>query len=785
MNGGLAILALGFGNPAMLVGLGAASIPIIIHLLHKRRYKETSWAAMRFLAEAARKQSRRLRWEQLLVLLIRCLAVMFLATAFARPFFDNAFSSVSGREPRHVIVVLDDSFSMGQQIGNETRLEQGKEAVRQMISGSITGDGYSLICMTREMQAELLTPTFRQDSLLSELEDLQPTQRSVDLNNTFARLESLLQESPQPRNKEILLVSDFQQRDWEPSGSQRELLESRIARLEGEQLRFTFLDVGGGDTSNLAVSKIKIEPQPILVGQSATITATIQGYGGATLDGAAIELLIDDRSIATRSVSNANGTSANLAFVHTWQSAGQRKISVRITEDRLEADNQRFQVIDVREAVRVLLVEGKPAGSTREKSSHYLRAALETVMHPVSNQPLFEITTTDALGLNDFPLQEFEVIGLCNLPGLNENQTALMRRHLSTGGGLLIVHGDQTDIRSWTTTLNRLSDRSWPVTLQEQDASQDEVWGFLTTELTHPVVKPFDGNPGTGLESAVIWQRIPLKLDDTRDAEAILDFDDGSPALVAISLPNGRCLETAMACDATSGSWAPLNGSFPPIAIEIFRYLVSEDSGDSESLVGESLEGLLPIDQFVPEVSVIDPVGERARIEPIAASAQSPLRSWNYDATSRSGFYQIDFGLPSLAPEIVAVNVDPREGDLTPSSKEEIRKELFQNPQWNVRTTPTINSGQVAGFRESPLSQWLLWLGLALLAVEVALVWNFSVGLIALLSVTVLAGVLILSKWIGPAPAIAGGVLISCLLMLLILQRVLSRWKRKKSRSFF
>lgn len=785
MNGNFVVLALGFGNPAMLVGLGAATIPIIIHLLHKRRYKETSWAAMRFLAEAARKQSRRLRWEQLLVLLIRCLAVMFLATAFARPFFENGFSSVSGREPRHVIVVLDDSFSMGQQIGNETRLEQGRDAVRQLVSGNNTGDGYSLICLTDELQAELLAPTFRQDSFLSELEEIQPTQRAVNLNGALARLESLLQEAPQPRNKEILIVSDFQQRDWAPSGSQRELLQTRISRLAADNVRFTFLDVGGGDYGNLAVTNIEIEPNPVLAGQSATITATIHSYGGATLEGAAAELLIDGRSIATQPLQTATESSTSVSFVYAWQSAGQQNIRVRLTKDRLETDNQRFQVVNVRDAVRVLLVEGNPAGSTREQSSHYLRTALETVMHPVSSQPLFEITITDALGLSDLPLQEFEVIALCNLPGLSEHQTALIRRHLSTGGGLLLVHGDQTDSRSWTTNLSRLNDRPWPLAFQEQEASQTEVWGFLTTELSHPVVKPFAGNPGTGLESAVIWQRVPWRLEETRDAEVILFFDDGSPALVSVSLPDGRCLQMAMSCDATSGSWAPLNGSFPPIAIEMFRYLVSDDAKDSENLVGLSLEGVLPVDQFIPEVNVIDPQGERTRVEPFAASVQTPLRVWNHNETSQSGFYQIDFGLPSLPPETIAINVDPREGDLTPASKEDIRKELFQNPGLNVRMTPTINSGEVGSFQESPLSQWLLWLGLALLAVEVAMVWNFSAGLIALLGVSVLAGVLTLSKWIGPAPSIAGGILISCLMTLLVLQRFLSHKQRKKARPLF
>src|SRR5437764_9984736 len=73
------LLAIGFesfASPALLWGLALAAVPLIIHLLNKRKHREMNWAAMRFLLEAVRKNSRRLRIEQLILLAVRTLLLV-------------------------------------------------------------------------------------------------------------------------------------------------------------------------------------------------------------------------------------------------------------------------------------------------------------------------------------------------------------------------------------------------------------------------------------------------------------------------------------------------------------------------------------------------------------------------------------------------------------------------------------------------------------------------------------------------------------------------------------
>src|SRR6478735_3057446 len=80
------ILAVGFVTWGFVAaGALAMAIPIIIHILNRRRFKTITWAAMEFLLRAMRKNRRRLRFEQWLLLATRCLLVLLLGMALARP----------------------------------------------------------------------------------------------------------------------------------------------------------------------------------------------------------------------------------------------------------------------------------------------------------------------------------------------------------------------------------------------------------------------------------------------------------------------------------------------------------------------------------------------------------------------------------------------------------------------------------------------------------------------------------------------------------------------------
>src|SRR5215211_148311 len=132
-------LALGFVTPAFFfAGLLLASIPIIIHILNRRRYKTVNWAAMEFLLRAMRKNRRRLKFEQWILLATRCAVLVLIATALARPMGcrDSALARATGQRNALHVIVIDNSYSMAYEAGRPdapTHLDRAKRLAKELI----------------------------------------------------------------------------------------------------------------------------------------------------------------------------------------------------------------------------------------------------------------------------------------------------------------------------------------------------------------------------------------------------------------------------------------------------------------------------------------------------------------------------------------------------------------------------------------------------------------------------------------------------------------------------
>src|SRR5262252_383261 len=110
-----------FLAPYMLWGTLTAAVPIALHFFFRSRYRNVPWAAMKFLLTAIEQTSRRLKFQEILLLLLRCAILILLAIALARP-LSSAFSSAGGTAAVDVVMVFDTSFSMSAREGDQTRL---------------------------------------------------------------------------------------------------------------------------------------------------------------------------------------------------------------------------------------------------------------------------------------------------------------------------------------------------------------------------------------------------------------------------------------------------------------------------------------------------------------------------------------------------------------------------------------------------------------------------------------------------------------------------------------
>ncbi len=108
------------------------AVPLILHFFYKARYRKLPWAAMRFLKLAIEQTSRRMRFQEYVLLALRCLVLLLLALALARPTI-RAVGTGGRGEAVDAIFVFDVSYSMGARDGDATRLDRAKDAALSVL----------------------------------------------------------------------------------------------------------------------------------------------------------------------------------------------------------------------------------------------------------------------------------------------------------------------------------------------------------------------------------------------------------------------------------------------------------------------------------------------------------------------------------------------------------------------------------------------------------------------------------------------------------------------------
>src|SRR5262245_17401673 len=156
----LVLLGFLFETPlaALGVAVAGASIPLVIHLLNRRRYRVVNWAAMRFLLAAQRRKARRMRLEQATLLAIRAAVILLLVFAMAsvtpwaeamwlRLFPDQGIIATAVGHRSHKIIVIDGSFSMAAKLAERSCFERARDLAIQIVRQSSDADGFSVVLM--------------------------------------------------------------------------------------------------------------------------------------------------------------------------------------------------------------------------------------------------------------------------------------------------------------------------------------------------------------------------------------------------------------------------------------------------------------------------------------------------------------------------------------------------------------------------------------------------------------------------------------------------------------
>jgi hypothetical protein len=351
------ILAFGFGNVLMLGWLAAAAAPILIHLWNRRHYREQPWAATRFLLQALKTQSRRLRIEQWLLLALRVAAIAAVMFAAAQP-FATAPDRLTASDPVHRIYVLDRSFSMAYRPAAETLFDHARDRIRASVEGGTPGDGLSLVVMGGPAAAVIGSPTFEPGRFLEELDRLSVGDGLAQLGDAVRAVESVVsraeQAAPQLTRREVTFVSDLTRPTWQPADAAARAEIDQALQTLAAQCELRLDDVGEAQATNLAVTELRPLDPLLSTRALAEFEVEVRAFGAGGQRPAELTALIDGRTVRSGSVTAAPGQPGRWDFAHRFDTAGEHTVEVRVADNRLSPDDRRWSVVEVRDQIRIL-----------------------------------------------------------------------------------------------------------------------------------------------------------------------------------------------------------------------------------------------------------------------------------------------------------------------------------------------------------------------------------------------------------------------------------------------
>jgi len=192
-----------FLHPLALVGLAAAAIPALLHLLERRVPPEVEFPPLRYLSEAERQNARRLKLRHLLLLILRTALIVLIVLAAARPLFPTPASGGSPHEPTALAVILDNSPSSGLVVDGRPALERLKAMARGSLARASASDRLWLVLADGVARAG--TP----EALLATVDSAAVSARRLDLTAAVRAATQLVGAEPLPA-REVHVVSDLQ-----------------------------------------------------------------------------------------------------------------------------------------------------------------------------------------------------------------------------------------------------------------------------------------------------------------------------------------------------------------------------------------------------------------------------------------------------------------------------------------------------------------------------------------------------------------------------------------------
>lgn len=427
-----------FIHTALLAGLGAIAIPIILHLLNRRTAKTLDWGAMRFLLESIESRRRRIELEEALLMACRCLLFGLLALAVARPFSPPgsqipwvavlpafllglvavssavilrasrrmfwwllltglalfAYCAASVMYERYlnqkrfgttgkkdIAFIIDASTSMQLRSGKAgSNFELAVAEAREIVEKTGGGSAFSLVLGGPVPMPRIPVPVVNKNDIYEALADAAPVKGKMAAFDCLARAAESLSRGSNP-NKEIIILTDGQNIGWDLENRARwdALMEGMSVAFDKRPPQVLFRRYSLPQTfRNAAVAGISFSREVIGMDRPVGIEVTLENTGTEAVTPSLLQVQIGEVKVEDRNIGQlAPGSRQIFRFPHQFKTPGNHVVTATLTAaDDLPLDDTTSAVCHVVDKLGVLLVDGNPGTGVLAGSARFTAMAL-------------------------------------------------------------------------------------------------------------------------------------------------------------------------------------------------------------------------------------------------------------------------------------------------------------------------------------------------------------------------------------------------------------------------
>ena len=658
-----------FLYPILLFGLAAAALPILIHLLNRRRLKRIRFPAVKFILLSQKRISRSYRLRHWLLLALRTLAVVLLALLLANPIFQTGAGLFAGGGPIALVVLLDNSLSMTWS-GNGEGFKQAKEAARLLISALNAGDRAVLI-PTNMTGKEPLRLKEEKEVLLRELDAIEIADGTANLTAALTKAYELL--SQPAGQKEIRLITDMGLTGWD---------QFSISSLKqyDPSIPFKTIRVGPDQQAlNGTIKEIRLADPGVGVNLPLHIEATVANFGELEIKDLLVQLSIDGENKEQKLISIGPRGESAANFQTRLTQPGSHVGQITLKKERLAGNTTAYFALDAQDKLRVLVVDGDPQTSLAQSESFFLTRALNPAGERDSS--LFLPTVIIPDGLDAAPLDGYQVVILCNVATISDNVLAKLQAFVRQGGGLLVFGGDRVQPDNYNLRLAQSSPALLPAQIRGKKTGAETTGEKIgKIDLAHPALQGLsDPILLESMKSARVWGYANMT---APGQSVLLSLAGGEPLLLEQRVSAGRVLFMATSADR---DWTdlPVKTAYLPFVQSLVSYLAGGKRGalDGGIAVGAAKQISLPPSYVGKSLRIVKPDKQDREV---SLAADKERASATFTENDRAGIYRLALpaggGKEIGTPPVYAVNPPFLESRLEEISAGELQAKLRPIP---------------------------------------------------------------------------------------------------------